>query len=111
MDEGGPRREIFHLLLNEVFRSSLFSGYPENVLPRHNVKAVAENKFLYVGKMIATCIVQGGEVPACFTRSSADYIVYGRVCSPLCLEDIPDEEVRRSLQKVSTIYYLSISTY
>ena len=101
VDEGGPRREFFHLLLNEVFRSSLFSGFPENVLPRHNVKAVSENKFYYIGKMIATCIVQGGEVPACFSRSCADYIVYGRVRSPVCLKDIPDEEVRRSLQKVS----------
>ena len=39
VDGGGPRREFFHLLLHGIFNSSLFSGYPSNVVPVHNIKA------------------------------------------------------------------------
>ncbi len=42
IDDGGPRREFFHLLLLDVFKeSSLFAGYPINVVPVHNIKAVS----------------------------------------------------------------------
>lgn len=99
-DEGGPRREFLHLLLKEIFSGFLFTGYPSHVVPRHNIKAVSDNTFYYVGKMVATSIVQAGEVPSCFSRACADYIAYGRVCSPVCLEDIPDQEVIESLVKV-----------
>lgn len=50
--------------------------------------------------MIVTSIVQGGEVPACFAQAVADYLVFDRVTSPLCLDDIADHEVRESLNKV-----------
>ena len=39
--------------------------------------------------MIATCVIQGGEAPACFASAVADYLVYGEVKSPMCLGDIP----------------------
>ncbi len=82
--------------MKEIFKSSLFNGFPGNVIPRHDVKAVSDNKFIYIGKMIATCIVQGGEVPACFATAC---IVLGRVCSPVCLEDIPDFDVKCNLKR------------
>ena len=106
VDEGGPRREFFHLLMTEIFKSSLFSGFPSHVIPRHNIQAVAENTFYYVGKMISTCIVQGGEVPSCFSKACADYVVHGRVCSPVCVQDIPEEEVKECLEKVC--YYFVV---
>ena len=101
-DTGGTRREFFHLLIHEIFRSSLFQGYPNHTVPLHNVEAVASNKFCTIGKMLATCIVQGGEAPVCFSKAVADYLVYDEVCSPVCLDDIADKEVQESLQKVIT---------
>ena len=100
VDAGGPRREFFHLLMQEIFKSSLFEGYPIHTIPLHNVEAVANNKYYMIGKMIATCIIQGGEAPACFAKPVADYIVYDKICSSVCLDDIPDMEVRDSLRKV-----------
>ena len=41
VDEGGPRRAFFHLLMTEIIKSSLFSGFPSHVIPRHNIQAVA----------------------------------------------------------------------
>ena len=47
---------------------------------------------------MATCIIQGGEVPTYFC---ADFLTYERVRSPFCIEDIPDFEVQQSLKKVN----------
>ena len=101
VDEGGPRREFFQLALKEIFaHSGLFSGWPFNVLPLHNVEAVANNRFYVIGKLIATCLVQGGQPPACFAAAAAEYLTYGEVkCNP-SLEDIPDSIVQQKLLKV-----------
>lgn len=103
VDEGGPRREFFHLLMQEVFKSPLFTGFPDHVVPVHNVKAVADSTYYTIGKMISTSIVQGGEAPLCFSKAVTDYLVYDRVRSPMCLDDIPDYEVRSCLQKLRTL--------
>ena len=61
VDSGGPRRELFQLLMKEAFtKSGIFAGWPNNVVPSHNVEAVAINKYYIVGKMIATSLVQSG---------------------------------------------------
>ena len=88
--------------MQEIFKSSLFDseGYPIHIIPLHNVGAVANNKYYIIGKMIATCIIQEEEAPACFAKPVADYIVYDKICSSVCLNDIPDMEVRDSLRKV-----------
>ena len=101
VDEGGPRREFFQLALKEIFaHSGLFSGWPSNVLPLHNVEAVASNRFYVIGKLIATCLVQGGQPPACFATPAAQYLTYGEVkCEP-SLEDIQDATVQQKLRMV-----------
>lgn len=101
LDEGGPRREFFHLLMREIFKSSLFSGFPSNVVPVHNIKAVSNNTYFVIGKMISTCIIQGGEVPACFAKAVADYLIFERVVSPVCLNDVCDYEIRDCLKQVN----------
>ncbi len=100
VDEGGPRREFFHLLMQDTFKSALFAGYPNHTVPLHNVEAVSNNTYFFVGKMIATCVIQGGEVPACFAKAVADYLVFDQVSAAFCLDDIPDYEARMCLQKV-----------
>ena len=100
VDLGGPRREFFHLLMQEIFQSQYFTGYPDHVIPQHNVEAAVDNRFYIFGKMIATCIVQGGEAPVCFAKPVADYIVNREVSSPTNLDDIPDYDVRDGLSQV-----------
>ena len=54
------------------------------------MEAVASNRFYVTGKLIATCLVQGGQPPACFAIPAAECLTYGEVkCDP-SLEDIPD---------------------
>lgn len=83
-----------------IFKSSLFGGFPSNVVPLHNINAVTKATYFVVGKIIATSIIQAGEAPTCFAQAVADYLVYDRVVSPVCLDDIPDYEVRDCLKQV-----------
>jgi len=65
VDEGGPRREFFRLLMNEIFtKSGLFSGAPDHVVPVHSVEAVTSNKYLVVGKMPLVLFKEGNPHPA-----------------------------------------------
>ena len=101
VDAGGPQRELFHLLTHEMFMAStLFEGFPSHVIPYYKAEAVANNTYYYMGKMMSTSVVQGGEVPVCFAKAVADYLVYDEVKSPVCLDDIPQTNVRESLHKV-----------
>ena len=59
--------------------SDLFTGYPQNVVPEHNLQAVANNTFYTVGKIIATCIIEGGEAQVCFSHAVADYMRFTKL--------------------------------
>ena len=58
VDDGGPRREFLQLLMRDAFATSgLFAGWPQHIVPLHNVQAVANNMFYVTGKMMAACLV------------------------------------------------------
>ena len=107
VDDGGPRREFFHLLNRDIFtKSGLFAGHPHHVVPLHNVNAVENKMFYLVGQMIATILVQGGEPPACFAKAVSDLLIFRDIRSSVCIEDVPDYAIQTSLKQVSryTIY-------
>ena len=103
-DEGGPRREFFRHLMKTALQHPMFIGWPDHVIPVHNINAVAENKYYLVGKIIATSLVQGGEPPVCFSAAVADFIVYDSVRSKPCIDDIPESDVREAMKKVFVTY-------
>ena len=78
----------------------LFTGWPDHVVPVHNINAVAENKYYLIVKVIATSLVQGGEPPVCFSDAVADFIVYDSVRSKPSIDDIPDIDVHEAMRKV-----------
>ncbi len=99
VDDGGPRREFFSILMKETFsQSGLFSASPSNVVPVHSIQGIAENRFYIIGKMVSTSIVQGGQPPLCFAKAVADYILFDDVKSSPCLDDF---HIRQSLEKVN----------
>ncbi len=102
VDDGGPRRELFQLLMKDCFsKSSLFTGWPGNAVPLHNVEALALNRFYLVGKMVSTSLVQGGQPPLCLAKAVADFLIFDEIKSDPCLEDIPDIFVREKLQALA----------
>ena len=48
--------------------------------------------YYVIGKIIATSLMQG-EPPVCFSAAVADFIVYDKVCSKPCVDDIPVSDV------------------
>lgn len=68
-DDGGRRREFFRFILSLIGESSLFAGWPANVVPVHNVHAVAANEYYVIGKILAMSLVQGGQPPVFCSRS------------------------------------------
>ncbi len=102
VDDGGPRREFFSLLMKDIFlESGLFSGWPSNVVVLHNIQALSKNHYYCVGKMLSVCIIQGGLSPSCFCVAIADFLVHGSVRVPAAINDIPDHDVQQLLFKVS----------
>lgn len=76
------------------------------MIPVHDVEAVACNKFYIVGKMVFTCLIQGGKSPVCIADGIADYLVYDEVRSKPCLEDTPGCAVRHKMKKVCRARWL-----
>ncbi len=100
VDDGGPQREYFHLLIQEIFKTSCFAGYPENVVLLHNVEALSSNRYYVIGKMIAASIIHAGAPLSCLASAVADFIVWNQVKSPVCIDNIPDYEVQACLKEV-----------
>ena len=98
---------MFSLLYESSFATStVVHGWPDHVLPVHNINAVAESKFYLIGKIIATGLVQGGEPPVCFSAAVADFIIYDSAHSKSSIDDILDHDVRDALRR-----YLYIIEY
>ena len=76
VDEGGPRRELFRLLIQSASTSGLFAGSPGHLTPIHCVEALSSNKF-YVA--LATALIQGGQPPVCFSKPAADFLIFGSI--------------------------------
>lgn len=69
-----------------------------------------QNQFYVVDRLISTCLVQGWEAPVCFSRATADFLVYNEIkCNP-CIFDIHDVVVQEKLQvKFMHVYNIIIS--
>ena len=100
VDEGGPRREYFRLVLAEIANNnSLFDGDPQRRVLRHNVMELAGSSYLIVGRNIALSLIYGGPAPHFFTRAVAEYIL-GITPYTVTVEDIPDYFAQKGLLKV-----------
>ncbi|XP_046856096.1 G2/M phase-specific E3 ubiquitin-protein ligase-like [Xenia sp. Carnegie-2017] len=101
VDQGVPRREFFHLLLGAIARDSgIMCSMPTGCVIRCNVGALNQGTFLAVGHMLATLVVQGGELPRIFSKSVCQYIEAGfGSCTP-DIDELPDKNIRDSLLKL-----------
>ena len=107
VDDGGPRREFFHLFYNSMSQaSSMFQILPNEcgISLNHNIQALAAEKFAACGKIIALGLLQGSEAPHCFCKEVSDFLVYGAIKDPECaymLKSIPNSEISGKLNQVS----------
>ena len=105
VDEGGPRRENFRLVLSELARNNaLFDGDCDRRVLRHNLIELGSNSFLIAGRIMALSLVYGGPAPHFLARAVAEYILAIRPYS-VSVDDIPDSTVRQDVIKVIGICY------
>ena len=75
VDEGGPRREYFRLVLAELANNnSLFDGDSHRHVLQHNLIELEGNSFLIAERIIALSLVYGGPAPHFFARAVGEYI-------------------------------------
>ncbi len=61
VDDGGPLREFFHLLVKNLSEENkLLCGPYDCRTPRKNIVEFQKNSFFQLGKMIAMTLVHGG---------------------------------------------------
>ena len=101
VDQGGPLREYFRLLLAAIATSNaLFCGPDVSRTPNHHIEELEKMTFYYVGVIIALSLVHGGPAPHFFSSAVADYIIYGIQRVNATIEDVPHYKMKQSLQKV-----------
>ncbi|XP_062511824.1 G2/M phase-specific E3 ubiquitin-protein ligase-like [Corticium candelabrum] len=102
VDDGGPLREFFRLLILETGNVvSIFCGSEGKRVPAHNVLALQRNEYFFVGKCIALSITYGGPGPHFFSKSIARYLCGESITSPEL--EVPDYEIREKIEKVSKV--------
>jgi hypothetical protein len=66
MDLGGPRRDFFEKLIGGLANSGLFEGEEGHLLPSSILKNLLDKSVFQAGRMVASCICQGGPAPRLF---------------------------------------------
>ena len=98
-DQGGPRREFFHLSLASA-TGSLFCGEPWCRTPLRNAGALIRKTYLHVGWLISMLISHGGPGPSCFALWVFSYLSAGLDKLSVSTSDIPQPNVRYLLSQV-----------
>ena len=76
IDDGGPRREYFRLLLDEIAQNnSYFHGLAHRRVPLHNVISLQNNIFFYFGQIIALSVIHDGPFLQCLAPTVVYYIL------------------------------------
>ena len=99
VDEGGPLREFFHLLIYEIAKKEmLFMGPNERRVPRHCITELQKRTYFVVGKIFALSLMHGGPAPTFLAPSIVHYIMSG--CTEADVVDVPDKQIQETLFKV-----------
>ena len=98
VDEGGPRREYFRLVLGELANNNtLFDGGFQRRILRHNLIQLEGSSYLLAGCIMALSLIYGGPPPHFFAR--AEYFL-GITPYTVSIEDVPEYCVHQKLLRV-----------
>ena len=102
VDEGGPSREFFTLVLQKMSEDgSILQGPEHSRFFVHNVQALANRKFYYAGLLVAISLANGGPSFNCLAEAVYEYFYHGLRCKITPdITLIPDIDIQESLQQV-----------
>ena len=117
IDAGGPTRDFFHMLTNEIISScfhgiKLFEGEIGHLVPAVSYDLVSGHFFELIGKMVLHAIINKCRGLKGISPAVIKYLVSGNrdaVLENVTLQDIPDPCLCQTLIEVKTcILHLSL---
>ena len=108
VDGGGVSREYFFLLMESLCKTQdnglrLFDGQRGHLVPSHNYDFVSGGLFVIIGKMILHALLNNCNGVPGILPAVVSYLISGKrdaVVAMVCLQDVPDFDLRKSLEKV-----------
>ena len=101
VDDGGPRREFFRLLLESIGRSNMyFRGPVGRRIPSSNALALHDQIFFYIGQIFGLSLLHDGPFVRWLAPVVVNYILGVDASDGLSVEDIPDKEIGAKVEKV-----------
>ncbi len=101
LDAGGPRREFYHGLFQEMaFQSCLFEGPPDRLRPRYTPQIVMSGLFKMLGRALAQAIILEGMGFPYLSPIFYEYIVYGQPSMVIAGDHITNEDMDLEVQHV-----------
>lgn len=99
VDEGGPSREYFRLLMKSIQQCKIFEGPEQSKMLSLDTHALDTRLYALIGKMIVVCIVHGGVGPHFFSKH-----LFMQLCgintSPAVLDEVGDYSLKEKLLKI-----------
>ena len=95
VDEGGPKREFFRLLMRAISESSIFHGSWFS----HDLGLLADKRYELCGKLIAWSILHGGSGPRCLSGVGYDVHRGFQVNHKVAIESVADHEMKEILDE------------
>lgn len=82
------------------WQESLLEGPRDRRIMRHNTKALDDDVYRTIGKIVALSIIHGGPGPVFLAESVVNYLFDGKQVK-VQIGDIPDVSIQDKLKKVS----------
>lgn len=95
VDEGGPTRELFRLVLSFLQNSLLFTGTKKKNISLHN-NSLKEKLYYETGRFISLSLVHGGPGPHFFSETLFSMLTSGIQNTTPTLDDV-DNDIRDRL--------------
>lgn len=105
VDEGGPTREMFRLILNYVKISQMFIGQTKKHITL-NRTSLSEKHYYETGRLISLCLVHGGPASRFFSETLYSIVAYGADKTKPTMEDV-EEEIKSALLRINECKNLS----
>ena len=99
VDQGGPMREFFSLVIQWMVNSQLFCGPEGKKMLTCQRKCLEEREYFYAGEILAMSLVHGGPGPECLSPTLFEALIkddISKIAVPL--DDVCDQELRSSLE-------------
>lgn len=97
VDQGGPMREFFTLILQYIHDSNLLCGPVNSKFLSYNAQHLEENNYYIAGLLIAMSLVHGGPPPHFFSPIMFEALINDQPLS-VPLQYVYDQELQSSLE-------------